>query len=123
MEKRKIGKYDLEKRLIDFAVRMIEIAENLRKSVAGNHLSGQLLRSATSAALNYGEAQASESRRDFIHKMKIVLKELRESNVCLQIILRTKLYDSNEYLIPAINEVNELIAIFVKSIETANSKT
>lgn len=119
MENRKIGKYDLEKRLIDMAVSMIEIAESLKNSRAGNHLSLQLLRSGTSPALNYGEAQGSESKRDFIHKIKLVLKELRESYVCLQIIKRTKLYHTEDKLDAAIKEVNELISIFVKSIDTA----
>jgi len=119
MQKRPIGKYDLEKRLIDFSVLIIDLAENLNSSRAGNHLSGQLLRSGTSPALNYGEAQSSESKRDFVHKLKIVLKELRESYVCLQIIKRTKLSDSEEKLEAAMKEVNELISIFVKSIDTA----
>lgn len=119
MDKGITTRYNLEQRLIDFAVLMIEIAENLQNSRAGNHLSGQLLRSGTSPALNYGEAQGGESRRDFIHKLKIVLKELRETHVCLQIIARTKLFHSEDKMIFAIKEVNELISIFVKSIETA----
>jgi len=77
------------------------------------------LRSGTSPALNYGEAQTGESRRDFIHKIKIVLKELRESIICLKIIHRTKLYKKVDEIIFAISESNELIAIFVKSVETA----
>ncbi len=86
---------------------------------AGNHLSGQLIRSGTSPALNYGEAQSAESRKDFIHKMKIVLKELRESLVCLKILHRSNLYISEDKLNRIINECDELISIFVKSIETA----
>ncbi len=86
---------------------------------AANHLAGQLLRSGTSPALNYGEAQSGESRRDFIHKIKIVLKELRESNICLKIIYRTKLYKTEDLIIIALGESNELISIFVKSVETA----
>ncbi len=85
---------------------------------AGNHLAGQLLRSGTSPALNYGEAQSGESRRDFIHKIKIVLKELRETNICLKIIHRTKLYHIEDKIIYAIKESNELISIFIKSFET-----
>jgi four helix bundle protein len=91
----------------------------MSKSYAGNHLSGQLLRSGTSPALNYGEAQGGESRKDFIHKIKIVLKELRETFVCLKIIQRSKLHKSEEKINDAIKQNNELISIFVKSAETA----
>lgn len=115
-------KYDLEERLISFAVLIIEVAESVKKTRAGNHLSGQLLRSGTSPALNYGEAQGSESRKDFIHKFKIILKELRETFICLKIIVRVKLYKAKENIDIAIKETNELIAIFVKSIETAQKK-
>ena len=81
-------KYDLEERLVSFAVRIIDVAESLPKTRAGNHLAGQLIRSGTSPAFNYGEAQAAESKDDFIHKMKVVLKELKETRVCLTIIGR-----------------------------------
>ncbi len=84
-----------------------------------NHLGGQLLRSGTSPALNYGEAQSGESRNDFIHKIKIVLKELRETLICLKIIYRTGLYTSEEKLKTGLKETDELVAIFVKSTKTA----
>lgn len=113
-------KYDLEERLINFAVLIIEIVENMADTKSANHLASQLLRSGTSPALNYGEAQRGESRRDFIHKMKIVLKELRETNIGLKIIHRTKLYKSENRIIQALGENNELISIFVSSIVTAN---
>ena len=67
--------FDLEERLIDFVVRIIRTAESLPKTRAGNHIAGQLIRSGTSPAPNYGEAQSAESRSDFIHNMKISLKE------------------------------------------------
>jgi four helix bundle protein len=86
---------------------------------AGNHFAGQLIRSGSSPALNYAEAQSGESRKDFVHKLKIVLKELRETNVCLKIIDKTILCESPELIQPAIHETKELISIFVKSIETA----
>ena len=73
--------YDIEDRLIDFAVRIIALIESLPKNKVGKHVGGQLLRSGTSPAPNYGEAQGAESRSDFIHKMKICLKELRETRV------------------------------------------
>ena len=114
-----MNKYNLEDRLVDFAVLIIEIVNGMPSTKAGNHLSGQLVRSGTSVALNYGEAQSGESRKDFIHKMKIVLKELRETFICLKIIHRTNLFDNEANVEKAKNESNELISIFVKSVETA----
>jgi four helix bundle protein len=115
-----MNKKDLEDRLINFAVLIIEIANDLPNSKTGNHLSGQLVRSGTSSALNYGEAQSGESRKDFIHKIKIVLKELRETLICLKIIDQSKLLSSIEKLRIALKENDELISIFVKSVETAS---
>ena len=69
----------LEDRLIDFAVIIVGVVEALPNSMGGNHIANQLIRSGTSPAPNYGEAQSAESRKDFIHKMKISLKELRET--------------------------------------------
>lgn len=112
-------KYDLEQRFIDFAVCIIDISADLENSRAGNHVGGQLLRSGTSPALNYGEAQSAESRKDFVHKMKIVLKELKETLVGLKIIEQAHLLKSTNQLSTANKECNELIAICVKSIETA----
>ena len=112
-------KMDLENRLIDFSVLIIEIVNEIPRTLAGTHLAGQLVRSGTSPSLNYGEAQGGESRKDFIHKLKIVLKELRETYICLRIIHKAKLYKNEEKILKAIKECNELIAIFVKSIETA----
>jgi four helix bundle protein len=109
-------KFDLEDRSIDFAVVIIKVAEALPKSYAANHLTSQLTRSGTSPALNYGEALSAESRNDFIHKMKIALKELRETNNCLKIIVKLN-WISNDNIV--LKECNELISIFVKSIETA----
>lgn len=79
-------KYDLEDRLIQFSLLIIEIVEILPTNKVGNHIAGQLIRSGTSPAFNYGEAQVAESRNDFIHKMKICLKELKETQIALQII-------------------------------------
>ena len=109
---------ELEERLIDFAVLAIEISESLLKTKAGNHLSGQLARSGTAPALNYGETQDAESDNDFVHKMKIVLKELRETLIALKIIHKAKLYEPGVKIQFALNECNELVSIFVKSIET-----
>jgi four helix bundle protein len=112
--------YDLDKRLIDFAANIIDIAELLPKSFAGNHLSGQLIRSGTAPALHYGEAQSAESRNDFIHKMKVAVKELRETFNCMRIIQK-KEWISNEKIDGILNENNQLISIFVKSIGTAQT--
>jgi len=114
----KDNKFDLEDRLIDFAARCIKVASALPGNKAGQHLMGQLTRSGTSPALNYGEAQSAESRKDFIHKMKICLKELRETVVCLKIIVKAELL-GQEGMQPLIDESNELISIFVTSINTA----
>jgi four helix bundle protein len=111
-------KYDLEERLIDFAVIITDIVEALPNTRLGNYIAGQLVRSGLSPALNYGEAQSAESRNDFIHKMKIILKELRESMISLKIVERKEIYNI-EKTIAAKSECNQLIAIFVKSIETA----
>ncbi len=109
----------LENRLIGFAVKVCRIAEDLPSTKIGNHVAMQLIRSCTAPAANYGEAQSAESRRDFIHKMKICLKELREVQVWLKFILEQK--DMNwDDLDGHLAESNELIAIFVKSIETAS---
>jgi four helix bundle protein len=114
-----MAKNDLEDRLINFAVAVIYIAETMKRSYAGNYLSEQITRSSSSAALNYGEAQSAESRKDFIHKMKVVLKELRETYVNLRIILNANLNAHKEKVIALIKENNELISIFVASVQTA----
>jgi four helix bundle protein len=111
-------KFNLEERLINFAVLILEITEKLPDTKGSGHLSGQLVRSGTAPALHYGEAQSAESRKDVIHKMKIALKEMRESLICLKIIERKK-YLSDQSLMNSLSELHELISIFVKSIETA----
>jgi len=113
-------KYDLEDRLIKFASAVIEVSESLPEKKSSHHLAGQLVRSGTAPALIYGEAQAAESRNDFIHKMKIALKELRETSICLRIIELRQFTHAGD--VPALLRENiELIAIFVKSINTASS--
>ena len=93
--------------------------ESLPSTRAGNHIGGQLIRSGTSPAPNYGEARAAESRKDFIHKMKIALKELRESEIWLEIITRMQLGDCQE-VAATLAECHELIYIFVSSTRTAD---
>ncbi|MFN0031251.1 MAG: four helix bundle protein [Flavobacteriales bacterium] len=114
-------KFDLEERLIDFAVEIIDYAEALPSTKGANHLGGQLLRSGTSPALNYGEAQAAESIDDFIHKMKICLKELRESRNNLRILLK-KTYLPTERTIPLYDECDQLVKIFSKSLITSKQR-
>ena len=115
--------FDLEERLIDFAVMIIQLAEALPKTKTGNHIAGQIIRCATSPASNYGEAQAAESRNDFIHKMKISLKELRETKVWLQMILKANLIKSSIKIDQLIDESNQLISIFVASVKTAKQNS
>jgi four helix bundle protein len=111
--------FDLRERLIEFAVRVINVVEALPKNRIGNHIAAQMLRSGTAPAPNYAEAQAAESRKDFVHKIKISLKELRETHVWLLLIQRKPLIEPQEKLGPIIRECNELISIFVASIKTA----
>jgi four helix bundle protein len=111
--------FNLEDRLIDFAVRIIYVAESLPKTKAGNHIAGQLIRCGTAPAPNYGEAQDAESRADFIHKMKISLKELRETKIWLLIAGKANLIKPASKLEPLIDESNQLISIFVASVKTA----
>jgi len=109
-------KFDLEERLINFSVRIINLVEALPNTRAGNHIAGQLVRSGTAPAPNYGEAQSAESRKDFIHKIKISLKELRETKIWLKIIEHKKFARNLKALI---GECDELISIFVTSVRTA----
>lgn len=114
----KVQKFDLEDRLVSFACRILEICDMLPNSKAGCNLEHQLSKSGTAPALVYGEAQAAESRADFLHKMKVALKELRETRINLRIIKERPLL-KNAKVDAAFDEVNQLIKIFVKSIETA----
>jgi four helix bundle protein len=114
-------KYDLEDRLVKFACKCLDVCDILPASKAGQNLEYQLCKSGTAPALLYGEAQAAESRADFIHKMKIALKELRESRINLRII-KDKPVINDEKVSIAFKEVNELVAIFTSSIETAKKK-
>ena len=115
----KCKEYDLEDRLINFAVRIIKLAEELPNTYIGNHIKGQILRSGTAPAPNYGEAQSAESRQDFIHKVKLSLKELKETRVWLKIIIKAELIVPSSKIIPLLKENEELISILFTSIETA----
>ena len=117
MERRKV--FDLEERLVAFAIRIIGVVETLPSTRAGNHVAGQLIRCGSAPAPLYAEAQGAESRSDFIHKLKIGLKELRETRVWLLVIRGKPLIEPPTKLDPLIAECNELTAIFVSSIATA----
>lgn len=112
-------KFDLEDRFIDFAIRISDIVEALPNTKLANQMGNQFIRCGTAPALNYGEAQSAEYAKDFIHKLKIVLKELRERLVCLKIIVRKPLIKPLKKLDPIMKENNELISIIVTSIQTA----
>ena len=114
--------YDLEERLLDYSIRIIKVVEQLSKNRTGNHVAGQLLRSGTSAYPNHGEAQSAESPKDFIHKIRISLKELRETQRWLKLIQRAPLIKNPEFLNDLLQETEELIRIFVTSIRTAEKK-
>ncbi len=113
-------KYDLQQRLIAFSSSILDLSENLPTHYAGTYLAKQIIRSGISPALNYGEAQAAESKADFIHKMRLCQKELRETQVNLRII-KEKEYLKN-YNFEVLTECSELVAIFTSSIATAKRK-
>ncbi len=119
--KQKMKKFDLEDRFIDYTIGISIVVDEIDNSKLGTYISNQLIRSGSSPALNYGEAQSAESRKDFVHKLKIVLKELKESRICLKIIERKPLVSSKKNSSLILKETEELIAIIYKSIETAKS--
>jgi four helix bundle protein len=115
--------YDLEERLLEFGARVVRLTRSLPEDIAGAHVSGQVLRSGTAPMAHHGEAQAAESRKDFIHKMKVAHKELRETIRWLRLVHRVPLIEKPEKVEPLIQENDELIRIFHASIETAKENT
>jgi four helix bundle protein len=113
--------YDLEERLLEYATRIVRLVEKLPNTRAGNHIAGQLLRSGTSPLPNHGEAEGAESRSDFIHKLGICHKELRESYRWLKLIQRVPLLTETDFLEETLRETDELLRIFVSSIRTARA--
>src|SRR4030095_1459085 len=113
-------KYDLEDRLVNYSCRMIDVVEALPSTRAGSYIAGQLIKSCISPTFNYGEVQGAESRKDFVHKLGVVLKELKECRSALKIIIRKELIKPALKLDGVYKETEELIAIMAKSIETAN---
>jgi four helix bundle protein len=112
--------YELSKRLLEFTIRLIKLVEQIPNTRTGNHIAGQLLRCGTSPGPNYSEAKSAESRNDFIHKMRISLKELRETLFWLKVLHRIMEQKLGPELVWLINETDELISIFVSSINTAD---
>src|SRR5467141_1521107 len=112
---------ELEERLIDFAVRVINLSANLPRSPAGKHVAGQIMRSGTSPAPNYGEARGAESRADFVHKIRVVLKELNETSIWLRIIERSGILKA-KLLIDIAQENGDLCKIFAASLKTARTR-
>jgi len=110
---------ELEDRLISFAIGLAEACGEANRDYLGQHLSGQILRSGTSAALNYGEAQAAESKKDFVHKNSIVLKELRETHVNLKLMKGTGTVSNMVKIDSLLDECNQLVAIFYRLVQTA----
>jgi len=116
------NKYVLENRLLEYSVKIIAIVEQLPNSRVGNHVAGQLIKSGTSPYPNHGEAQAAESSKDFVHKLRIALKEVRETKRWLKHIKRVPLVKQTAQVDNASAETEELIKIFVSSIRTAEKK-
>jgi four helix bundle protein len=116
---RRDRRYDLEDRLLDFAVDVVELTESLPNTRAGNHVAGQLLRCGTSPLSNHGEVEAAESRKDFLHKLRVCLKELRETKRWLRLVSRLKRLGEPANLPACLNEIEELIRIFAASVKTA----
>lgn len=119
-QKNNYGKnFDLEDRLVDYTCRMTDVVEALPKTRSGNYMAGQLIRSCHSPAFNYSEAQAAESPDDFIHKLRVVLKELKECRTSLKIIIKKAYINPVLQLNAIFKETGKLIAIIGKSVSTA----
>jgi len=112
---------DIETRLVDFAVMIIQLTDALPNTRSGNHLTGQLLRSGTSPAAHYAEARGAESDKDFLHKLRLASKELNESRVWLKIIWKGKLLPSAK-IKGAYTECDELCRIMNASVKTAKRR-
>jgi len=116
-------KYDLEDRFVDYTCRMIDVVEALPNTRAGNYIAGQLIKSCHSPTFNYGEVQAAESTKDFLHKMGVVLKELKECRTAIKIIRKKEMIKPLSKLEEIFKETEELIAIIAKGIATARKNS
>jgi four helix bundle protein len=111
-------KFDLEDRLVNYSSTIMKLVEGLPTSKGGGHIGNQMVRSGVAPALLYGEAQGAESRDDFVLKMKIALKELKETRVCLKLVVKNGMVKNVDAII---KENEELISIFSKSVVTATN--
>jgi four helix bundle protein len=114
-------KFDLEERLLDFSTRIIAVADSIKRTAAGTHIADQLMRSGTSPYGHHGEAEGAESRADFVHKLRICYKELRETRRWLRLVQRVPLIAQPQQLTALISESDELVRIFAASIRTAEA--
>jgi len=117
-----VHRHHLETRLLEYAVRVIKVVESLPRTLAGRHIASQLIRSATSVGANYEEAQGAESREDFIHKLQIALKESRESNYWLRLVVQARLLPP-ERVTEILDESIQLRAMLSKAVATAKGKS
>ena len=120
VQRQKAPRFDLEERLLAFSVRIIEIVDAMPNTRGANHVGAQLLRCGTSPYGNHGEVQAAESRRDFVHKLRVCLKELKETRRWLRLIQRSAWLPHSKTA-PILGETEQLIKIFFTSIRTAQS--
>jgi four helix bundle protein len=116
-------RFDLEDRLLRYAAGVVRLVEKIPNSRSGNHVAGQFLRSGTSVLPNHGEAQAAESRQDFVHKMRVCLKELRESRRWIRLIQAVPLLKDSGEAEALLDETEQLVKIFAASIRTSTSKS
>jgi four helix bundle protein len=114
---------ELEERLVELSLEINRLCDGLKKGFMAENIAKQIIRSSSSAALNYGEAQAAESRNDFIHKVSIVLKELRETQISLKLLAGSINENQGEQFAACQSECQQLVAIFHKTVLTAKSKT
>jgi four helix bundle protein len=112
---------DLDERLLTYGARVIKLVESLPRTLAGRRIGDQLLRSATSAGANYEEARGAESRSDFVHKMQVALKELRESHYWLRLLMKAEILPVDR-LADLLDEATQLRAILSKSVATTKGK-
>jgi four helix bundle protein len=120
--KKRVMRKDLEKRLINFAILILEISRRMEDDYSSTIMIHQMIRSGSSSALNYGEAQAAESQKDFVHKSSVILKELRETQINLQIVSGAGLCKDKALMDQALDEAGQLVAIFQKTVMTARAK-
>jgi four helix bundle protein len=112
------GRFDLEDRLLDFSARILRLVDALPNTRAANHVAGQLVRCGTSPYGNHGEVEAAESRKDFVHKLRVCLKELKETRRWLRLIAKSSMLPASK-ITAVLNETEELIKIFFSSVRTA----